>query len=320
MTLLGAFARRFAVFLGTALVASVVIFVIVQALPGDVAQATLGLGATPDAVEALRQKWGLDRPLLVRYGEWLLGMLHGDFGASYLTGQSVSGQIAPRLAITGWLVALSIPLSTLVAVPLGLVAAMMRRRGLGAIVNGASHIGLAIPVFFAGAVLVIVFSVILGWLPANSYASLMTKGFSDWARHMVLPVASLVIVQSCLLVRYVRAGFIDVLTEDYYRTARSVGWTKWAGLVRHGLRNMATSLVTVLGMQTASLLVGAILVERVFVLPGLGSLLIDSVLNRDLMTVQGVGMLLVFAVLAINFVVDLLYFAIDPRLRRQVRA
>lgn len=319
MTLVGAFFRRFAVFLGTALVASMVIFLIVQALPGDIAQVTLGLGATPEAVEALRTRWGLDRPLPVRYGEWLLGMLHGDFGASYLTGQSITGQIAPRLAITGWLVALSIPASTLVAVPLGLVAAMMRRRVSGVIVNGVSHVGLAIPVFFAGTALVIIFSVVLRWLPANGYSPLLTKGFSDWAKHMILPITSLVVVQSCLLARYVRAGFIDVLTEDYYRTARSIGWTKWTGLIRHGLRNMATSLVTVLGLQTASLLVGAILVERVFVLSGLGSLLIDSVLYRDLVTVQGVAMLLVFAVLAINFIVDLLYLAIDPRLRREVK-
>jgi len=307
--------RRLAIFLATVLVASVVIFVIVQALPGDVAQATLGLGASPEAVAALRQTWGLDRPLLLRYVEWLAGMLHGDFGASYATGLTVASQMAPRLAVTAWLVGLSIPLSVVVAVPLGMVAAMWRRRIVGVITNALSHIGLAIPVFFAGAVLTIVFAVRLRWLPANGYVPL-TDAPGRWAAHLVLPVASIVIVQGCLLARYVRAGFIDVLNEDYYRTARSAGWTRWRGLIRHGMRNMATSLVTIVGVQVATLLVGAILVEQVFVLPGLGSLLLQAVSAHDLAVVQAVGMLLVFAVLVINLVVDLAYFAIDPRLVR----
>lgn len=313
MPVLRAVARRLAVFVGTVLVASIVIFLIVQALPGDVAQATLGMGASPDAIEALRLKWGLDQPLPMRYLEWMAGMLHGDFGSSYATGQSVVSQIGPRLGVTAWLVGLSIPLSLVVALPLGLAAAMWRRRWPGVLVNAVSHIGLAIPVFFAGTVLAIVFAVKLAWLPANGYVRMSTS-FSGWASHMVLPVASIVLVQGCFLARYVRSGFIDVVTEDYYRTARSVGWTKWRGLLRHGTRNVATSVVTVVGLQIASLLVGAILVEQVFVLPGLGSLLVQAVAAKDLALVQGVGMLLVFAVLVVNLVVDLAYLAIDPRL------
>ena len=318
MPVVRAVARRGAVFLATVLVASVVVFLIVQALPGDVAQATLGMGASPEAVAALRDQWGLDRPILLRYVEWLGGMLHGDFGSSYLTGQSVVSQIAPRLAVTGWLVGLSLPLSLVVALPMGLVAAMLRRRAPGVLVNAISHIGLAVPVFFSGTVLALVFAVGLGWLPANGYVPLRTS-FGGWASHLVLPVLSIALVQGCFLARYVRSGFIEVLTEDYYRTARAVGWTKWRGLLRHGVRNMATSLVTVVGLQVASLLVGAILVEQVFVLPGLGSLLLASVSAHDLMITQGVGMLLVFAVLGINFLVDLSYLAIDPRLAKGAR-
>lgn len=316
MRLVGAIARRLAIFLVTALVASLIIFLIVQALPGDVAQTTLGLGASPEALAALRTTWGLDRPLAPRYLEWVAGLLHGDFGASYLTGQSVASQIMPRLAVTGWLIGWSIPLSVVVAIPLGLIAAILRRRVSGALVNGLSYVGLAVPVFFAGTVLTIVFAVTLGWLPANGYVPLR-RGVGAWIAHLVMPVTAMVIVQASLLARYVRAGFIDVLTEDYYQTARAVGWTRWRGLVRHGWRNMATSLVTVIGLQTASLLVGAVLVEQVFVLPGLGSLLLSAVSSRDLMVVQGVAMVLVFAVLLINFLVDLAYLAIDPRLARR---
>jgi len=308
-------ARRLGIFLGTVLVASIVIFLLVQALPGDVAQATLGLGASPEAVQVLRERWGLDRPLIVRYAEWLAGFAHGDFGASYLTGQSVVSQVAPRLAVTGWLIGLSLPLAVVVAFPLGLVAAMQRRRWPGVVVNAISHIGLAIPVFFAGTVLTILFAVRLRWLPANGYVPLRTSA-GGWASHLVLPVLAMVLVQGCFLARYIRTGFIDVLTEDYYRTARAIGWTRWRGLFRHGVRNLATNLVTVLGLQVASLVVGAILIEQVFVLPGVGTLMVTSVRNGDLMVVQAIAMLLVFFVLLVNLVVDLAYYAIDPRLKR----
>jgi len=318
MSHLRAFARRLAIFLGTVVAASVVIFLIVQALPGDVAVATLGTGASPEAVAALRANWGLDRPMALRYLDWVGGMLHGDLGNSYATGESVVSQIGPRLAVTAWLVGLSIPLSLFFALPLGMYSAMKRRRWTGAVVNAASHVGLAIPVFFAGTLLTILFAVKLGWFHANGYVPLRTS-VGGWASHMVLPVLSIVIVQGCFLFRYVRAGFIDVLGEDYYRTARAVGWTRWRALVRHGTRNVAVSLVTVLGMQIASLLVGAILVEQVFVLPGLGTLLVRSALSKDLMVVQGVAMLLVFAVLAVNFLVDVAYLVIDPRVAKEVR-
>jgi len=318
MPLIRAIARRLAIFLGTVVAASVVIFLIVQALPGDVAQATLGMGASPDAVEALRARWGLDRPMALRYGQWLWGMLQGDLGVSYATGESVVSQIAPRLAVTGWLVGFSIPLSLALALPMGLVSAMKRRRWTGVAVNAASHVGLAVPVFFAGTVLTILFAVKLGWFPANGYIPLRVSA-AQWASHLVLPVLAIVLVQGCFLARYVRAGFVEVLTEDYYRTARAAGWTKWRGLIRHGTRNVAVNLVTVLGMQVSSLLVGAILVEQVFVLPGLGYLLVQAVAATDFMVIQGVVMLLVFVVLAVNFLVDVAYLAIDPRVAKGVR-
>ncbi|MCL1922351.1 MAG: ABC transporter permease [Propionibacteriaceae bacterium] len=315
MPVIRAATRRLVVFFGTILVASLVIFLMLQALPGDVAQVTLGMGASPEKVAELHALWGLDRPLPIRYVEWVGGMLHGDFGTSFVKSEPVLDNMLPALGVTMWLVGLSIPLSLLCAIPMGLAAAMLRRRFSGAIINAISHIGLALPVFFLGVVLAMVFAVNLRWFPANGYTP-ASQSVGEWASRLVLPVATLVIIQSCFLTRYVRTGFVDVLGEDYYRTARASGWRRWPGLVRHGMRNMATSLVTVVGLQISSLLVGAVLVEQVFNLPGLGRLLIKSVENRDLMTVQGVVMVLVFAVLAINFLVDLLYLWIDPRLRR----
>jgi peptide/nickel transport system permease protein len=312
--------RRLVVFAVTVLVASFLVFLLVALLPGDVARATLGLGASDDQVEALRSQWGLDRPLLLRYAEWLGGFLTGDLGQSYVTGESVSSQVAPRLAVTAWLVGLSTPLALIVALVTGVIAAVGRRRWWGAVISGVSHLGLAIPAFFAATLLVLVFAVALGWLPATGYEPLFAGRGVDlagWASHLVLPVAAIVIVQGSLLARYVRSSFIDVLTEDYYRTARAVGWTRWRAVFRHGLRNAATSLATVVGLQLASLLVGVILVEQVFALPGLGSLLIRAVSGKDLLVVQGVVMVLVVAVLLINLIVDLAYLAIDPRLRRQ---
>lgn len=321
MSLAGAVVRRLSIFLATLIGASILIFLAVQALPGDVAQASLGMGASPEQVARLREQWGLDRPPVVRYLEWMTGLLRGDFGSSYLTGQSVASQIAPRLAVTAWLVGFAMPIAVLVAIGLGMVAAIRRRSWQGTVAAGLSQLGMAVPAFYAGILLVVVFAVRLRWLPANGYVSLIDpRGgvrAGPWLSHLVLPVVSLVIVQASVLSRYVRSSLIEVLSEDYYRTARSIGWTRYAALLRHGIRNAAISVVTVVGLQLATMLIGAIVVEQVFALPGLGTLLLSAVANRDLLIVQGVVMLLVTAVLVINLLVDLSYVAIDPRLRAQ---
>lgn len=321
MSLAGAVVRRLSIFLATLIGASILIFLAVQALPGDVAQASLGMGASPEQVARLREQWGLDRPPVVRYLEWMTGLLRGDFGSSYLTGQSVASQIAPRLAVTAWLVGFAMPIAVLVAIGLGMVAAIRRRSWQGTVAAGLSQLGMAVPAFYAGILLVVVFAVRLRWLPANGYVSLIDpRGgvrAGPWLSHLVLPVVSLVIVQASVLSRYVRSSLIEVLSEDYYRTARSIGWTRYAALLRHGIRNAAISVVTVVGLQLATMIIGAIVVEQVFALPGLGTLLLSAVANRDLLIVQGVVMLLVTAVLVINLLVDLSYVAIDPRLRAQ---
>lgn len=314
MTILRATAARLAIFIVSLLVASVVIFVVCALLPGDIAQVMLGTNASPGEVAELRRQLGLDRPAPVRYLGWLTGMLHGDFGVSFLTGQPVAGEIAARLPVTLWLVILGMLLAVLVAVPVGMLAAIRNHRVTGFVASGVSQVGLAVPAFWAGILLVLLFAVTLRWLPANGYVRLVTSP-RQWAAHLVLPVVSLAIVQSAVLVRYIRSAFLEVLSEDYLRTARAVGWSRTGALLRHGLRNAALSVVTVLGLQLSTLLVGAIVIESVFTLPGLGSLLLSAVAQRDLILVQGTVMVLVLAVLVINFAVECSYLVIDPRLR-----
>jgi peptide/nickel transport system permease protein len=314
MSLARQVARRLSVFAITLLGASVVVFAITMALPGDVAQTLLGTEATPEALAQLRAQMGLDRPWLVQYLDWMGGMLTGDFGVSNLSGDSVLSLIGPRLAVTLWLVGFAMVLSLLIAVPSGMLAALKRRSWQGVTVSASAQVGMAIPVFWGGILLVMVFAVWLRWLPANGYVPLL-KNPASWAQHLILPVVTLSLVQAAILTRYVRSAFLEVLSEDYYRTARSVGWTPMRALLRHGLRNVAISLVTVLGLQISAVLVGAIVVESVFTLPGLGSLLLTAVFQRDVMVVQGTVMFLVFAVLLLSAIVDLSYLLIDPRQR-----
>jgi len=306
--------RRLAVFGLSLALASMLVFLVSAALPGDVAQVILGQNATPEALSELRATLGLDRSLRARYLEWAGSMVTGDFGTSFVSRLPVSGQIAARLGVTGWLVLFSMTLALVVAIPVGVLAAARSRRASGFVLSGLSQLGMAVPAFWAGILLVFVFSLKLRWLPANGYVP-VTEDPSQWAAHLVLPVVSLALVQSSVLVRYVRSAILEVLSEDYLRTARAVGWTRMRALLRHGLRNASLSVVTVVGLQLATLLVGAIVVESVFALPGLGQLLLDAVAQRDLVLVQGTVMVLVFAVLVVNALVDMSYLALDPRLR-----
>ncbi len=308
--------KRLGIFAISLVGASLLVFAVCSALPGEVAAILLGEGATPEQIAVLTSQLGLDRPWLVRYLEWVAGMLHGDFGTSYFTGQSVTELMSPRIAVTLSVVLFALVLSIVVAVPTGMLAAIKRRHWQGFTVSAGAQLGMAVPAFWAGIVLVIVFAVQLRWFPANGYVPLSTDPGS-WFTHLILPAAALAIVQSAVLTRYVRSAFIEVLNEDYYRTARAVGWRPFPALLRHGLRNAALSLVTVIGLQLAAVLVGAIVIEQVFALPGLGTQLLDAVSQRDLQVVQGIVMFLAAAVLVINFLVDLSYAWIDPRLRTE---
>ncbi|MFI5698340.1 ABC transporter permease [Kribbella sp. NPDC051586] len=306
--------ERTGVFLVSLAVSSVLVFAFMAVLPGDPARVALGVNASDEAVAELRRQFGLDRPLPTQYFDWLGGLLHGDLGTSYVSKVAIGPQVFDRLQVTLWLVVAGMIIALAIAVPAGTVMAARHRKASGLALSAVSQIGVAVPAFLAGILLIVLFAVKLGWLPANGWTP-PAQDPGMFLEQLILPALSLGLVQGAVLTRYVRSAVLDVLREDYLRTARAKGLRPFQALWRHGLRNAAVPVVTVLGLQLATLLIGAVVVERVFVIPGLGSLLLDGVSNRDLLLVQDVVMVLVLAVLLVNFVVDLLYVALDPRLR-----
>ncbi|GAA2801666.1 ABC transporter permease [Nonomuraea dietziae] len=307
-------AKRVAVLLASTATAGVVVFAFMALLPGDPAEVALGVNATPEAIEALRRQWGTDRPPLTQFLDWIGGLAAGDFGVSYVTSSPIGQQIGERLGVTLTLVVGGMVIALIVAVPAGTFAAVHHRNPLGALISAASQVGIAVPAFLAGILLVFVFAVQAQALPSGGYVPL-TEDPSLWFQSLLLPWLSLGLVQGAVLTRYVRSAVLEVMREDYLRTARAKGRGRMGALWRHGLRNAAIPVVTVLGLQLATLLIGAVVVERVFVIPGLGDLLLNGVAQRDLLLVQGVVMVLVVAVLLVNFVVDVAYAVLDPRLR-----
>ncbi|MEU6783228.1 ABC transporter permease [Nonomuraea angiospora] len=306
--------KRLAVLVASTAVAGVVVFAFMALLPGDPAEVALGVNATPDAVAALRKQFGTDRPPVVQFLDWFGGLLQGDFGTSYVTSSPIGPQISDRLGVTAVLVLGGMLVALVIAVPVGTFAAVHHRNPLGAAISVLSQVGIAIPAFLAGILLVFVFAVQAQALPSGGYVPI-AEDPAQWLLGLLLPWLSLGLVQGAVLTRYVRSAVLDVMREDYLRTARAKGRGSTGALWRHGLRNASIPVVTVLGLQLATLLIGAVVVERVFVIPGLGDLLLNGVAGRDLLLVQGVVMVLVAAVLLINFVVDVAYRVLDPRLR-----
>ncbi|GAA1183725.1 Glutathione transport system permease protein GsiC [Corynebacterium glaucum] len=283
--------------------ASVLIFLLLRAVPGDPARVALGVTATDEAVAELSRRLGTDRPLTVQYFDWIGGLLTGDFGISMASGRDITPTIIERAGTSLTLTITAMVVALLLAVPLGIRLA----RRPNPILAGLTQIGIAVPSFLIGILTVALFSVQLGWLPAGGWGS---------PAHAVLPVASLALVQGAILTRYVRAAIVEELGKDYVRTGRAQGASISEVLYSSVLRNAALPVLTVTGLQLSTLIVGAVVVERVFAIPGLGSMLIDAVSSRDLTTVQTVMMLLVAFTLAVNLIVDLLYVVIDPRSRR----
>ena len=274
----------------------------------------LGTQATPEALHQLRHELGLDRPLYVQYLDWARGFVQGDFGVSATTEQPIAPLIRSELGVTLPLVLLSLLLALVVALPTGIVAALRQRRFSGTSISAASQIGIAIPEFWAGILLITIISVDLGWLPAGSFPG-WGEGVGGSLEHLILPVIALALVQAAVLTRFVRSAVLEVLREDFMRTARAGGMTRAAALRRHGLRNAATPIVTLIGLQFAGLLAGAVVIERVFALPGLGDALLRGIDDRDTLLVQDIVMLLTATVLVVNLFVDLSYRVLDPRLR-----
>lgn len=306
---------RLALLLLGLLVASALIFLTLRVLPGDVAQLIAGLNATPEQIEAIRDRLGLDAPLVVQYLQWIGGILTGDLGSSQLTGTPVIDELLQKAEVTIPLGLMALSVALLIALPFGVLSAVRRGRPDGTALNVGAQTIAAVPVVWAGMMLVIVFAVWLGWLPAQGFPR---EGWDDPARafrSLLLPAVTIGVIEGAMLMRFVRSATLQAVGQDYVRTAAAKGLTRTRALLQHGLPNVGLSIITVLGLQVAGILVGAVVIEQLFGLPGIGRMLVADVGNRDLPKVQGELLVLTGFVLVVGFVVDLLHRVIDPRQR-----
>ncbi|MGC1502523.1 MAG: ABC transporter permease [Sulfitobacter sp.] len=295
-------------------IASVVIFMVIEVAPGDPASFMLGMNAQPETLAALRSELGLDASKIERYFSWVTGMAVGDFGTSYTYRTPVSQMIGDRLWVSLPLSIYALTLSTLVAFPAGIYAASRRGQAGDIGVMGATQLGVAVPNFWFAMMLVLVFAINLRWFSAGGFVG-WDKGLFAGLHGLTLPAIALALPQAAILARVMRSSLLDVMGEDFMRTARAKGLTARQALWRHGLRNAMIPVLTIIGLQFSFLLAGSIIIEQVFYLPGLGRLVFQSISARDLIVVESVVMLLVFSVIVVNFFVDLAYAAVDPRLR-----
>jgi peptide/nickel transport system permease protein len=305
--------RRVAAFAVTLFFVSAVVFVVVRVLPGDPAELILGTEGNPETLERLRRSLGLDRPLPVQYVEWLAGAVRGDLGTSYWIDVPVGRLIVSRLPVTLPLTLLAASFMIAVAVPLGVYAATRYRRTADYLAMVVSQLGIAVPSFWSGLLLILFFSVQLGWFRSG--------GFEGWAsgvwpgvKSLLLPALALGLFQAAVLVRATRSAVLDVMREDFVRTARAKGLTERRVIALHTLRNALIPIITVIGLQLGQLMAGSIVLESVFALPGLGRLALGAITARDLPVVQGVTLFVAGSIVFINFAVDLAYVLVDPRI------
>ncbi|KKB86014.1 peptide ABC transporter [Devosia limi DSM 17137] len=308
--------RRLLGFAVTLLLAAAVIFYLLDLLPGDPAQFVLGINATPESLARLRAQMGLDAPAHERFLAWIWGMLRGDFGMSYTQSAPVAQLIWNRLAVTLPLAVFAMVISMAVGLPLGILAARMRGKAPDTGIMVVAQLGIAIPNFWFGMLLVLLFAVTLRWLPPG--------GFTPWHedagaafRGLILPSLALALPQASILARIMRTALVDVQGQDFIRTARAKGMTMGEAVWRHGVRNALLPVLTVLGLQFAFLVAGTIIVENVFYLPGLGRLIFTAISERDLILVRGAVIVLIVAVTATMLLVDIAYAMVDPRLRER---
>lgn len=303
------------VFIGilTLLAASIIIFTVLEVVPGDPARLMLGMNATEDAVRALQEQMGFNEPLVSRYLGWLGGLLTGDFGRSYTYSIPVLDLIRERIAVSLPLALISLALSTVIAIPIGLFSASRRGSFADTATMGAAQIGVAIPNFWFALLLVYIFAVVLRLLPAGGFPG-WENGIWPSIKSLILPSVALALPQAAILARVARSSLLDVLSEDYIRTARAKGLSRRKVLYHHALRNALIPVLTIIGMQFSFLLAGTIIVENVFYLPGLGRLVFQAITQRDLIVVEGVVVILVATVITVNVLVDLSYAIVDPRL------
>lgn len=296
-------------------VASVLIFLSLRVLPGDVAQLIAGGEATPQQVAAVRSSLGLDAPLWAQYGAWVGGLVRGDLGTSLVTGTAVTAELADKAQVTVPLAVLSLTVALLVGLPFGVLSALGRRRAAGTALSVVAQALAAVPVVWAGLMLVVVFSVWLGWLPPQGFPR---AGWSDpgaGLRALVLPALTIGVVEGAMLLRFVRSATLQAMGQDWVRTAAAKGLTRTRALLTHGLPSVGLSVITVLGLQIAGIIVGTVVIEQLFTLPGIGRMLVGDVASRDLPKVQGELLALTGFVLIVGFLVDLVHRFLDPRQR-----
>lgn len=296
------------------IVASLVIFACIEIVPGDPASFMLGINAQPDTIQALRVELGLDQSLAQRYLGWIGGLLGGDMGTSYTYRTPVSDIVSDRLQVSLPLALYALMLTVVVAFPVGILAAARRGSVTDITVMGATQLGVAIPNFWFAILMVILFAINLRWFSAGGFPG-WDAGIFPAMKALTLPAIALALPQASILARVMRSSLLDTLSEDYMRTARAKGLTRRQVLWRHALRNAMIPVLTIIGLQFSFLLAGAIIIENVFFLPGLGRLVFQAITQRDLIVVESVVMLLVFAVILLNFFVDIAYAWVDPRLR-----
>jgi peptide/nickel transport system permease protein len=303
--------------IATVVVMAVVAFVVFSLLyltPGDPAAILAGDAATSDDIRRIRETLGLDEPFLVRFGGWVWALAHGDLGTSIFTNLPVTHLIAQRIEPTLALTVCTLIVAVLIAVPLGVIAAARAGTWIDRSVMAFSVLGFSVPVFVLAYILILVFSIGLDWLPVQGYRSIR-EDFWDWLRHLILPSIALGTVYIALIARITRASMLDVLAQDYIRTAQAKGLAPDAVLVGHALKNAAVPIMTIIGIGIALLIGGAIVTETVFAIPGVGRLTVDAILRRDYPIIQGVILIFSGAYVLINLAVDLSYMFFDPRIR-----
>ncbi|HBF28492.1 ABC transporter permease [Rhizobium sp.] len=306
--------RRLSGLVLTLLAVSVLIFLIMGVLPGDPAAVMLGTSASADTLAALRHQLGLDQPLMARYLAWLMGGVTGNLGTSYTYGVPVAGLIGERLLVTLPLALMAIVISIVIAIPLGVISASRRNSAFDYAAGVISQLFIAVPGFWVGLLLVLAFSIALGWMPSGGFPGWQAGiGKGIWA--LVLPAIALALQQAGVLTRVTRSSVLEVMNEDFVRTARAKGLTRRAALWRHAVPNAMVPVMTILGLQFTFLIAGAILIENVFNLPGLGRLAYQALTQRDIVVMQDVVLFFAALVIVMNFLVDLSYLVLDPRLR-----
>jgi peptide/nickel transport system permease protein len=290
------------------------VFFMLRMIPGDPVIQMLGPEYTPEAAAALRAKLGLDEPLLVQYLRWMGNILHGDLGGSIASGETVADAIKSGLPKTLSLATVSFVIATAIAVPAGVIAALRRNGPFDYIASIVAFIGVSMPSFWFGIILILVFAVQLRWLPAIGYSEIAEDGVWAWFQRLILPSLAIGAGYAAILMRFVRAGLLDVLGSDYIRTARAKGMREGSVVVRHALRNALIPVVTVVGIQLALLLSGTVVIETVFSIRGLGRILVGAIFDRDYPIVQGVILLIAVIFVLANLVVDIVYTFLDPRI------